>query len=133
MQRDLVLRWLEQLRLIIARLLRGERDASTELVEIELDRAIDQLLGGSAALIDRLDAGSAAALLADPTRIFGYAEALALKSALAQGRGAADPAASLARRALDLGREAVRREPLPPKEWTDWIAAMERDVPPVPG
>ncbi|MFN0178901.1 MAG: hypothetical protein ACKVZ0_08875 [Gemmatimonadales bacterium] len=133
MQRDLVLRWLEQLRLVIARLLRGERDASTELVEIELDRAIEQLLGGSSALVERLDATSAAALLADSTRIFGYAEALALKSALAQARGAAMLAASLARRALDLGREAIRREPLPPKEWTDWIAALERDVPSIPG
>lgn len=132
MQRDLVLRWLEQLRLVIARILRGERDAGTELVEIELDQAIEQLLGGSAALVDRLDAASAASLLTDPTRIFGYAEALALKSALVRARGSAEPAAILARRALDLGREAVRREPLPPKEWTDWIAAMERDVPSPP-
>lgn len=129
MQRDLVLRWLEQLRLLIARVVRGERDAGTELAEMEVDRALGQLLGGAGGLVDRLDAPSAAALLGDPYRTFGYAEALALKSALVKARGGpAAEVAGLVARSLALAREAVRRCPDPPPEWSEWLAAAEGDV-----
>lgn len=129
MQRDLVLRWLEQMRLLIARILRGERDAATELVEHELDQAIAQLLGASAGLVERLDATSAAMLLSDPDRIYEYAQALGLKSALLRARGG--PSAeieALTVRAHALAKEACRRSHDPPLEWTEWVDAMERDL-----
>ncbi|MBM4188526.1 MAG: hypothetical protein FJ206_14580 [Gemmatimonadetes bacterium] len=128
MQRDLVLRWLEQMRLLIARILRGDRDAGTELAEAELDQAMAQLLGGAAGLVQRLDVPSVGMLLSDPDRIYGYAQAVALKAALVRARGGRpEEAEALADRAQALAREAYRRSSDPPPEWKAWIEAMEED------
>lgn len=129
MQRDLVLRWLEQIRALVARLLRGDRDAQTELVDYHIDAALGQLLGSGSDLIERLEPGPAANLLADPFRIYGYAQLVALRGAVtAARRGEPRQVQALAERALLLAREAVgRADPVPP-EWTEWVASLEGDL-----
>ncbi len=129
MQRDIVLRWLEQIRALVARMLRGDRDAEIELIDHHIDGAIGQLLGSSTALIERLEPGPAASVLGDPLRIHGYAQLVALRSA-ALGARQGDPAKvrSLAERAVQLTREAIRRADPAPPEWLEWLAAMEDEL-----
>lgn len=129
MQRDIVLRWIEQISAIIARLLRRDPTVSLELARQYLEEAEGQVLGPLGGLIPHLGAASAAELLGDPDRIWGYGQTLALRSALRQAEGARDQAAVLARRALAMGREACRRAEPPPDEWVSWVAQAERDLP----
>jgi hypothetical protein len=124
MQRDLVLRWLEQLSALIAKLLRRDPTASLELIEQRLDEAEEQLLGPVQALIDRLEPESAAELLTDPFRIHGYAELLAFRSTIARHFGRGEQARDLGNRALRLGREAIRRADPVPAEWHRWLDAL---------
>ncbi len=129
MQRDIVLRWIEQISAIIARLLRRDPTVSLDLARQYLEEAEGQVLGPLGGLIPRLDPASAAELLGDPDRIWGYGQTLALRSALLQAEGAGDEAAVLARRALAMGREACRRAEPPPDDWVRWVAQAEREVP----
>jgi len=130
MQRDLVLRWLEQISALIAKLLRRDPTVDITLVEDRLDDAEAQLLGPLKLLLERLEPESAAELLADPWRIHGYAELLAFRSAIARLKGNAAEADDQVARARVLGREAVRRaDPLPP-DWPLWLERLESDEPP---
>lgn len=128
MQRDIVLRWIAQLSAIIARILRRDPTLSLELARQYLEEAESQVLGPLGALIPRLDPESAARLLGDPDRIWGYGQTLALRSALAGAEGDPGAAAVLGRRAVAVAREACGRAESPPDEWAAWIAAAERDL-----
>ena len=130
MQRDLVLRWLEQIRALVARILRGDPGVQIELAEAEIDAAIGQLLGTGEALFERLEPETVASILGDPTRIYGYAQLLALRSALLGARGVPpEAAAALRARALRLGRAAIQKsDPVPP-DWAEWVASIEPDLP----
>lgn len=127
MQRDIILRWIEQISAIIARLLRRDPTVSLDLARQYLEEAESQVLGPLRGLIPHLDPSSAAQLLGDPDRIWGYGQTLALRSALQQAEGTGDQAAILAGRALAMGREACRRADPPPDEWVAWVAQAERD------
>jgi hypothetical protein len=119
-QRDIVLRWLAQISLLIRRLLYGPGPVDIELAAHHLDEALHQHLGPMAELVARLDPPSAADLLHDPERIFGYAQLVGLQAAVLAARG--DPAATaIGERAIALGREAVARSPDPPAEWSEWL------------
>jgi hypothetical protein len=130
MQRDLILRWLEQIRALVARLLHGDRTAEVDLIENEIDGAVGQLLGTDEALFQQLEPEAIAALLNDPFRIYGYAQLIALRSAVLGTRGV--PPAHLARlhdRALRLARIAVQKaDPVPP-DWRAWLASLEDGLP----
>jgi hypothetical protein len=128
MQRDVVLRWLEQLSALIARLLRRDPTVDLMLIEQHLEDAEGQLLGPVRTLIERLSPESAAELLADPFRIHGYAQLVAFRSAIARSQGRSPEADELAGRALWLGREAVRRADPVPSDWTEWLARLESDL-----
>jgi hypothetical protein len=128
MQRDLVLRWLEQIAALIARLLRRDPDADLPLVEQRLADAEEQLLGPVRLLVERLPPETAAELLADPFRIHGYAQLLAFRSAIARHGGNALLAGDLGRRAHALGREAVRRAEPVPSDWIRWLEDLETDL-----
>jgi len=131
MQRDLVLRWLEQISALIAKLLRRDPTVDLTLVEDRLDDAETQLLGPLRLLLERLEPASAAELLTDPWRIQGYAELLAFRSAIARLKENPTEADDLLHRARVLGREALRRaDPVPP-EWPRWLERLESDAPPV--
>lgn len=123
MQRDIVLRWIEQISAIIARILRRDASLSLEVARQYLEDAEAQVLGVLCDLIPRLDAESAARLLEDPYRIFGYSQTLALRSALAAAAGAQAEADVLAARAVAIGREAIARVDPPPESWLEWVAA----------
>lgn len=129
MQRDIVLRWIAQISAIIARVLRRDPTLSLELVRQYLQDAEAQLLGPLGELVPRLDAASAARLLDEPNRIYGYAQTVALRSALARVAGQTAEAAALAARAVALGDEAVRRAESVPEEWKEWLAEARSPAP----
>lgn len=126
MQRDIVLRWIEDIARVIRRLLHGPTAVDLRDAERLLEDAHERLLGQLATLVPRLEPAAAADLLHDPDRIYACAHLLALQSALEQARQ--DPAADRTRdRAIAFAAEAVRRHPEPPPEWQQWItdAAQE--------
>ncbi|MGE0553906.1 MAG: hypothetical protein AB7R55_10800 [Gemmatimonadales bacterium] len=128
MQRDIVLRWIAQLAAIIARLLRRDPKLSLELARQYLEEAEAQTLGPLGPLVAKLDAESAARLLDDPHRIYGYCQILALASALTRVEGRLEEAEALARRAVAMGRAAVDRAEDPPEEWSEWLERASRDL-----
>ncbi len=133
MQRDIVLRWINQIAALVARLLRGDRSLTMVVVRDELTHAITTLLGPIDRLAPHLDATQVAELLIDPHRIHGYAELLALESALERADGRPDAALRLAERARGLLAEAIRRSREPMAEWEAWAEALDRDLASLPG
>jgi hypothetical protein len=87
MQRDLVLRWIEQLGILIRRLIEGKRAGDLVSAREQIREATEALLGPLGHLIPRLDVESAAELLADPDRLFGYAQLLDLEGVVAAATG----------------------------------------------
>ena len=130
-QRDVFLRWIEQIARVVARLLHGPGPPDLDLAREHISEALQQHLGPLSLVLPRLDSSSAAAILADPDRIFGYAQLLALLGAVQQAAGEAD-AASTQARAISLGREAIARAKEVPQEWQDWVRGAEEQPSPTP-
>lgn len=128
MHRDIVMRWIHTLSALIARLLRHEPGVTVELARIQLEDARSMLLGSLVALMPHLDPAQVGELLVDPYRIQGYAQLLALESAIEQVAGRPAEARVLALRAIALGHEALERIDDRPVEWEEWLAAAEREV-----
>jgi len=126
-QRDLVLRWIEQLGRLVARLLGAGGKAELAVARDQVQEATLNLLGPLAALVPRLETESAAELLADPDRIFGYAQLLDLDGAISEGMGDAAGAAESRRRALEFARCAVPRSTDPRPDWEKWITSRTSD------
>jgi hypothetical protein len=122
-QRDTVLRWIEQLGRLIARLLRTGTSTDLGLARAEVDAAVAHLLGPLATLVPTLAVPSAADLLRDPDRIFALAQLLALRSALEAAEGDPRRAAESRGRALAFGEEACRRAEVAPPTWREWLDA----------
>jgi hypothetical protein len=124
-QRDVVLRWIEQVSRVVARLLHGPGPIDLELAADQVEAALAHHLGPLHALLPQLEFASAAALLHDPDRLFGYAQLLALLAAVQQAQD--DSRAPVTRaRALAMAREAIGRDPDAPEEWRAWLAEAER-------
>ena len=123
MQRDLVLRWIEQLGILIRRLIEGKREGDLAPAREQIREATEALLGPLFQLIPRLEVESAAELLADPDRLFGYAQLLDLEGVVAAATGDAAHGAECRTRALAFAREAVRRAPEPRIDWESWIGS----------
>jgi hypothetical protein len=124
-QRDVVMRWIEQLGKVVARLLHGPGPIDLELATDQVQEALNQHLGAMAPLVAQLDVHTAAGLLHDSDRIFGYAQLLSLLAAVEQAAG--DPKATLTReRALAFAEEALRRAPAPVPEWEEWVERSGR-------
>jgi len=121
-QRDLVLRWIEQLGVLIRRLLQGKAAADLPAAREQVREATEALLGPLSPLVPKLEVESAAELLADPDRIFGYAQLLDLDSLIAGAVGDAAAQAEGRDRALALAAEAVRRSNEPRPSWESWIS-----------
>jgi hypothetical protein len=131
-QRDIVLRWLAQLSLVIRRLLYGPGPVDLELARQHLDDALHLHLGPMADLVARLDPPSVATLLHDPDRIFGYAQLVGLEAAVLTAGGDAPAGTREASRAVELARLALARLPEPPPEWQAWLAEAETGLEPRP-
>jgi hypothetical protein len=99
MQRDVVLRWIEQIVATVRRMLLGPDAVDPAMAMPIIDEAIHQLLGPLALLVPRLDVPSAAALLRDPERILGLARLLDLKAMALTADSRHDEAAEVAQRA----------------------------------
>ena len=123
MQRDLVLRWIEQLGILIRRLIEGKREGDLASAREQIREASEALLGPLFQLIPRLEVESAAELLADPDRLFGYAQLLDLEGVVAGATGHAAHSVECRTRALAFAREAVRRASEPRTDWEAWIGS----------
>ena len=122
MQRDLVLRWIEQLGRLVARLVGLGGKAELGAARDQVAEATINLLGPLSVLVPRLETSSAAELLADPDRIFGYAQLLDLDGAISEAMGEKDAATESRRRAVEFASEAIARLTEPRKEWEQWLA-----------
>ena len=120
MQRDILLRWLHQIALVIRRLLYGPGEVNIELAEEHITEALQQHLGPMTELVSRLDPASAADLLHEPDRIFGYAQLVGLQAAVFEAQGNVEFVA-LKDRAVALGRIAIDRAREVPAEWQEWM------------
>ncbi len=122
MQRDTVLRWIETLSALIARILRGDRTASLEIARQQIDEAKGMMLSSLQTLADHLEPAQLAALLVDPHRTYGYARLLAFEAALA---GTGPEAKRLTHRAVALAQAACGQIDPVPSEWDEWIQLAE--------
>lgn len=102
MQRDVVLRWIEQIARVVRRILQGPGPADLALARTHLEEATAQLLGPLALVVPQLDAPSAAQLLHDPERILSLALLLELEAAVAEQEADAVAAHGLRERAAAL-------------------------------
>src|SRR5688572_18947319 len=108
MQRDVVLRWIEQIVATVRRMLLGPSAVDPAVVDRMIDDAIGSLLGPLTLLVPRLDVPSAAALLRDPERITGLARLLELKAMVVERMGKGPDADALRARAAELMQEGQR-------------------------
>ena len=121
-KRDVVLRWIEEFGRLIARLLRRGTAGDLDLALEEIERATGDLLGALAPLVPKLDAASAAAIIADPDRIFAWAQLVELGGLVADARGDAGAGLAARARAVELVEEAIRRDRMPRSDWAEWVA-----------
>jgi hypothetical protein len=121
-KRDVVLRWIEEFGRLIARLLRRGTAGDLDLALEEIERATGDLLGGLAPLVPKLDAASAAQIIADPDRIFAWAQLVELGGLVAEARGDAGAGLAARARAVELAEEAIRRDRMPRPDWAEWVA-----------
>ena len=122
-QRDLMLGWIEQVSRLVAGLLDGP---SPDLAQASdrIEAAMQQHLGNLAPLLPQLDVATAATLLSEPERIFGYAQLLSAQSAVARACGM-EVADALESRAVAFARVALARATDPPSSWRSWIEETE--------
>lgn len=106
MQRDVVLRWIEQIVATVRRMLLGPDAMDPAMAMPIIDEAIHQLLGPLALLVPRLDVPSAAALLRDPERILGLARLLQLRAMALQADSRGEESAETLKRAKGFERAA---------------------------
>lgn len=106
MQRDVVLRWIEQIVATVRRMLLGPDAVDPAMAMPIIDEAIYQLLGPLALLVPRLDVPSAAALLKDPERILGLARLLDLRAMALQACSRTEEAEEVRERARGFERAA---------------------------
>jgi hypothetical protein len=125
LQRDLVLRWIEQLGRLVARLLGRGGEAELAVARDQVTEATIGLLGPLATLVPRLETTSAVELLADADRIFGYAQLLELDGVISEALGDAPGAAQSRRRALEFARAALERSHEPMPDWERWVRERE--------
>ena len=122
MQRDLVLRWIEQLGRLIARLVGLGGKAELASARDQVTEATHALLGPLSPLVPRLETESAAELLSDPDRIFGYAQLLDLDGVISEALGETDSAIDSRRRAMEFARAALARSTDPRPDWERWLS-----------
>lgn len=129
-QRDLMLGWIEDVARAVGQLLGGPDGPKVPEAASKVDAALAQHLAGLAPLLPQLDVASAAALLHEPERLFGYAQLLALQADVRQQEHL--DVEELRMRAIALARVALARATEPPSSWREWIAELEAAPGPAP-
>jgi hypothetical protein len=124
-QRDLVLRWIEQIAQLVARAMHGGQTPQEELVRAreKIAELTAGLLGGVTSLVPRMAVESAAALIPDPDRLWQYAELLDLDAAVLEALGELEASARMRTRAVAFARVAATRVAKVPPDWERWLAA----------
>jgi len=110
-QRDVVLRWIEQIAAVVRRILLGKGPADLELARRHVSEATTQHLGRLALIIPRLDVTSAVALLQDHDRILGLALLLDLEASIEQAAGNTVAATRLRERAAQFRQTLTEDAP----------------------
>ena len=105
-QRDYVLRLIQQLAQALARIAGLKRSGQLDEALDDVGATLDELLGPLRATLDPIDARSAARLLTDRERIEAYALLTAEEASILELMGDTSRAAHRARRALALLLEA---------------------------
>lgn len=108
MQRDVVLRWIEQIVATVRRMLLGPEAVDPAVVNGMIDDAIAKLLGPLTLLVPQLDPASAASLIQDPERITGLVRLLELKAVVHERMGKGDEGQALRARAAALAEAGQR-------------------------
>jgi hypothetical protein len=89
MQRDVVLRWIEQIARVVHHLLLGRGPGDLALARTHLEEARSHLLGPLAPIVPGLDPPSVVSLLHDRDRVLGLALLLDLEASVAEAEGRA--------------------------------------------
>jgi len=112
MQRDVVLRWIEQIVATVRRMLLGPTAVDPAVADRMIDDAIGKLLGPLTLVVPQLDVSSVMALLRDPDRIAGLARLLELKAVVLDRMGKREEADALRTRAAQLSDEGPPNDDL---------------------
>jgi hypothetical protein len=126
-QRDHILRMIEQIAAAIARILKRKTDGDLVGARQEVRQATMQLLGPASAMAMMVDSRTSANLVSDPRRLRLWSRLLDEDSGILRQMGDEKDAAKVDRRIVELLLEAWSRE----KEWDDetyavFAAARER-------
>jgi len=119
-RRDYLLRQLQDVAAMLARVIGLRLEGSLAEARVQLDQAMELLLGERAALIGRLDSATAASLMDSAAKIVLYAR-LVQEEATQRGAGHG--------RAVELTIEALRRNP-ESEEARLLMAALKKSVQP---
>ena len=128
-QRDVVLRWIEQIAPLVARMLGRGAPADLESAHHQVRDAIVELLGPVAPLVERLDARSAAEVIGDAERIFAWARLVDLDAAVLGALGRSDDAAEERVFATALAGIAIGRAAGERPDWIEWLDTRGNDAP----
>ena len=110
-QDDWIMRQIQAVAAAIARAL-GRRQAGEHLEALgEVERAHAELLGNAHALVARVDAATAAHLIGDARVLGALAQITREEGRIREEMGDAEGAERLARRARELARQALQRDP----------------------
>lgn len=112
-QRDVVLRWIEQIARVIRRMLAGPGPQDVDAARQHVEDAMARHLGSLALVVPRLDVTSAAALLSDADRILGLALLLDLQASVEEAAGEPEAAALTRARAEAFRQTLTLRETTP--------------------
>ena len=107
LERDYILRVLEQLGATIAQIRQLRTEGRPVEAEALLDQVRSQLLGSLRHTLTQVDASTVAALLGSAAKVRGYAELLTVEAEVCADRSDADRAYHLRRRAIDLYRQLL--------------------------
>ncbi len=109
-QRDYILRMIEQLAEAMARIVGARKAGDLHQARQLLRETADGLFGPLCGMLEKVDAASAAMLLADGEKIRAYAALVVEEANILEQEGELGRAKSLRRRALDLYLEAVAKK-----------------------
>lgn len=107
-QRDYIMRLIEQFAQVLARLTGLRKAGKLDEAQKLVDETANGIFGSLRAMIDQVDASTAAGLLGAREKIAVYAALTAEGAEIAQSRGDARKAQARRRRALELYLEASR-------------------------